>query len=200
MKGKIYIVLIVLLIILSSIVYAQPAKINPHNFSTNTWGYSERCNPCHVDNPENKTEKGFSISYESDSLSKADTTGLSGISKLCFACHDGTVAGFNHITDFDQAMNADGMSHNHPISIFYKADSLARYKLYNPDLTMSGLGGTISEDLLVNGRVECTSCHDPHFSMTKTSCKSCPPGRNNEISSLWVKNNKSVLCLICHNI
>ena len=56
--------------------------------------------------------------------------------------------------------------------------------LHDPDTTSSGLGGTISEDLLFNNRVECISCHNPHASAAKLLIKS---------------NQRSALCLTCHN-
>ncbi len=180
----------------------QQVDINPHKFSHDNWVFSERCNPCHIySEGESPNEaNGFLIAYERDSLSAADSTYLSGISKLCFTCHDGTIAGFSHSSQYQEvAGNTDGA--NHPVSVVYEIDSLGNTRLFNPNTTQSGLGGTITEDMLVNGRVECTSCHDAHFSSHKTSCRSCPSVKNSDgTGSLWIRNKKSALCLTCHNL
>ncbi|HXG57533.1 MAG TPA: cytochrome c3 family protein [Thermoanaerobaculia bacterium] len=49
----------------------------------------------------------------------------------------------------------------------------------------SGLGGSIESDLLVDGRIECTSCHNPHATETR--------------SMLRIDNTGSRLCLACHD-
>lgn len=189
----------------SYIVYGQGATNNPHLFNVDNWEYSERCNPCHVYNPDVKSanDSGFIISYESDSLSRKDSTGLSGISKLCFTCHDGTVAGYNHNANFDQIEIAGGTGDNsHPVSVIYQSGNLRKTKLFDPETTMSGLGSTIADDMLKNGRIECTSCHDVHFSMEKVACKSCPPPwqKTTKYNSLLKSNEKSALCITCHKI
>lgn len=203
-----YIILAGLLLTGSFSTYGQPLIKNPHKFSKNNWDFDERCNPCHIYSSETKasTADSFLISYESDSLTASDSMYISGASKLCFTCHDGSVAAYSPTTkSFRSDKGSSNIHSNHPVSIKYQVNSLNKYKLYNPDLTMSGLGNTISKDMLINGRVECNSCHDAHFSMQMTACSSCPPvkstqQRAKEFSSLWKKNRKSALCLTCHNI
>lgn len=189
----------------TSLVYGQDANKNPHLFKMDNWEYNERCNPCHVYNPDVKSaiDGGFLISYESDSLTTKDSTSLSGISKLCFTCHDGTVAGYNHSANFDQIEIAGGtVDNSHPVSVIYQSSNLRKTKLFDPEKTMSGLGGTIADDMLKNGRIECTSCHDVHFSMEKVACKSCPPPwqKTTKYNSLLKSNEKSALCITCHKI
>ncbi|NOZ04723.1 MAG: cytochrome c3 family protein, partial [FCB group bacterium] len=78
------------------------------------------------------------------------------------------------------------LSNDHPVSFTYDA-SLATTDgdLYNPTTTNSGLGGKISDDMLVGGKVECSSCHDVH--------------NGSGVATLLVKNNGgSALCLTCH--
>jgi hypothetical protein len=181
--------------------FSQPAN-NPHNFGDDTWDYNERCNPCHVYKSavEVNTKEEFTISYERATLSVADSSYLSGVSKICFTCHDGSVANFRHSADFEEGMGGGSSTKDHPVSVVYKFDSLKRNGLFNPEITMSGLGGTIATDMLINGRVECTSCHDPHFSMQKVACKSCPSPKVNTISSLLIENKRSALCLVCHKL
>jgi hypothetical protein len=89
----------------------------------------------------------------------------------------------------------------HPISFSYSsALALADGGLEDPSTTMSGLGGTIAEDLLDDGYMECTSCHDVHVPRkTVSGCNGCHrvPGREPSLS-IRIPNEKSALCLTCH--
>ena len=179
---------------------------NPHKFDPQNWEYSEQCNPCHVYTGNTPNAKNmYAIAYEADSLNIADSIYLSGISKICVTCHDGTVATFGHDNNASPAMADAGTTNSHPVSVAYEVGDTIRNKLYNPNITMSGLGSTITDDMLKNGRVECTSCHDVHFSTEKTACKSCPPPSAADIpdakyASLLKTNKKSTLCLTCHKL
>ena len=66
-------------------VFGQGLINNPHTFDKNNWDYDERCNPCHIYNPESNTTSanGYYVSYESDSLTVTDSMYISGVSKLC---------------------------------------------------------------------------------------------------------------------
>lgn len=159
---------------------------------------NNNCNICHIPIGENISNnyqpvwnKNENIEtytlYKSSSLD-ANIGQPSGISKMCLGCHDGTTAiddkggsgKFSHIS------KGNDLSNNHPVSFTYD-EILAGYdnELQNPKVAPSGLGGTIDEDLLVNGRVECISCHNPHNSMNITGM-------------LKINNTNSKLCLTCH--
>ena len=58
--------------------------------------------------------------------------------------------------------------------------------LYDPNSSPSGLGGTIHSDMLINGSLECISCHDIH-------------GMSGENNYLIKSNYGSKLCLTCHD-
>ena len=59
--------------------------------------------------------------------------------------------------------------------------------MQNPETAMSGLGGTIDNDLLIDNKLECSSCHDVHN------------GAAEDVGNLLVKSNSgSALCLTCH--
>ncbi|MCF6352604.1 MAG: hypothetical protein L3J06_06305 [Cyclobacteriaceae bacterium] len=189
--------------------YGQHSKNNPHKFSTANWEFTEWCNPCHIYDSKKETSDGeFLLSYESDSITSTDSTYLSGISKLCFSCHDGTVAQFSHSANLSLLkLSAGGRVKNaHPVSVFYATNGQSNLKLYNPKTTLSGLGDTIAEDMLKNGRVECTSCHDAHFSMQTIPCSSCPTTENsnqqtsNKVNSLLITLENGALCLTCHDL
>ena len=97
------------------------------------------------------------------------TLTISGVSADSRACHDGTKApqmGTGHIVEVDYATTRAA----NPVG------------LRAPNAP-SGLGGTVANDMLLNGRVECTSCHLPHETETTHRyrlraeilplCKSC---------------------------
>jgi hypothetical protein len=135
-----------------------------------------------------------------------------GKSKLCLSCHDGTVAVENHSgntngTWFVTFGNVGiDLTDDHPISFTYDAAlAQADGQLYDPTTTLSGLGGTIEEDLLDNGKMECTSCHDVHISRNTQGCLGCHfvqvpgyPVATTKTLSLWKSNDGSAFCLTCH--
>lgn len=112
-----------------------------------------------------------------------------GSSKLCLSCHDGTLSmdHFNLPNLSTTQIISTNLSSSHPVSFEY--DSYLAYKdkeLFDPNSTPSGLGGTIKSDLLINGKLECISCHDVH-------------GERGQKNLLIMSNTKSRLCLTCHN-
>jgi predicted CXXCH cytochrome family protein len=123
-----------------------------------------------------------------------------GSSKLCLSCHDGTVAlaNFNtYTTGVTTMANVNGgvsnlatdLSTTHPISFTYDANLLTKdHKIWDPTATPSGVhSGTISQDMLENGKVQCVSCHDPH--------------NGAGVTHLLIKSNVgSALCFTCHKI
>ncbi|MDK2970499.1 MAG: hypothetical protein PWP23_254 [Candidatus Sumerlaeota bacterium] len=135
--------------------------------------------------------------YNSPSLD-ATVAQPSGESRLCLSCHDGTVAvdsyGGNAGVIFlggDLAIGADELTNDHPVSFVYD-DALAATdgELHEPSGTPSGLGSTISDDMLFNNRMECASCHDVHN------------GASAEViddNLLVISQTSSQLCLTCHD-
>lgn len=146
-------------------------------------------------NHENTT-RTFQL-YNSPSMD-ATPTQPSGESRLCLSCHDGTVAVDSYggnpgliLLGGDLAVGADELSNDHPVSFVYD-DALAAEdgELYPPSSTPSGIGATVSEDLLHNGRLECSSCHDVHN------------GEAAEVVNdnlLVIPQFGSQLCLTCHD-
>jgi predicted CXXCH cytochrome family protein len=83
-----------------------------------------------------------------------------GPSKLCLSCHDGSYA---YVDDPGAIFLAADLKRSHPISCTYDTALSALADLYDPDVALSGLGGTISQDLLDGqGKMQCSSCHDVH--------------------------------------
>lgn len=104
-----------------------------------------------------------------------------GPSKLCLSCHDGT---YSHVDDPGAIFLAADLKRSHPISFTYDTALSALADLYDPDVALSGLGGTIAVDLLdEQGKMQCSSCHDVHkqgigdyllrYDSISTMCKTC---------------------------
>jgi predicted CXXCH cytochrome family protein len=177
-----------------------------HDFSATSWSVNgEICLPCHTPHNANATpntplwnHKLSTVSsyvvYPSGGTMQSTPGQPDGNSKLCLSCHDGTVALENYSgtttgTHYISLTNNVGtnLSNDHPISMTYDASlSVADPALYNPITTNSGLGSTIDNDMLFDGKVQCSTCHDVH---------------GTPYPALLRKDNAgSALCLTCHNM
>lgn len=189
---------------------------NSHHDFPNEWkGTGRNCMPCHfpkdtlfnTDKSHYWSKRMDSLIYQVFSVSEQDGA-PGGNSKLCLSCHDGSVAHDNHLNKsystkeggFRKQMD---FSPEHPVSVSYPTTGVRDKKLRDPRTTMSGLGGSIDQDLLSAGRVECTSCHDVHLARNTQGCIGChrdgnfKSGRTMDLS-LRVSNTHSALCLTCH--
>lgn len=184
------IIFIVLLLLFYGTANSQGLKLSHHDFSGASWSGNEYCKPCHTPHNANmevpnsplwnhEATTAIFLMYTSPTIN-----GISGQptgkTKLCLSCHDGTVAIENHSgntngTSFVNASNlTSNLTDDHPISFVYNT-ALATMddELYDPSSALSGLGGTIEQDLLENKRMECTSCHDVHISRNTQGCTGC---------------------------
>lgn len=181
-----------------------------HDFTAFEWAHEQICLPCHAphnnDNAAGEVLWNHAITgaiftlYSSPTLD-AGLVQPTGISKFCLSCHDGTVAidsfggvsGGTMIGDIEVDANlGTNLNNDHPVSFIYDS-SLASVDggLFDPVTTASGMetggeGGTIDEDMLFDGSLECASCHDVH-------------NKYSQDSLLNVSNEGSGLCLICHD-
>ena len=193
-------------------------SLSHHDFSGASWSNGEMCLPCHTPHNANMevpnstlwnhqvTSATYQI-YASPTLN-AFPGQPTGKSKLCLSCHDGTVAVDNHSgnTTGTRFIGPGSMGVNlgvhHPISFTYNSALAASDgELNDPSVTMSGLGGTIQQDLLENNVMQCTSCHDVHISRNTQGCIGCHDMHGNiylQTLSLWKSNDGSGLCLTCH--
>jgi len=121
-------------------------------------------------------------------------------STLCLSCHDGTVAGSpgppGVLTPYGNVPMSGKMDPNdefaslakmHPISFelpLQAASNLVPSLTYTPPYT----GDTTGAVKLINGNVECTSCHNPHVQNIDAS-----------EDFLVIDNSSSALCLSCHS-
>ncbi len=176
-----------------------------HDFSSRSWNSTnEICVVCHT--PHNADTSVTDAPLWNHQVTNATFTVYSaatldavvgqpdGASKLCLSCHDGTIAVDNfggatdgtHFIEGRYSVGTD-LSNDHPVSFTYDS-ALANDDggLFDPSSAMSGLGGTIADDLLIANRVQCSSCHDVH--------------NGSGVNNLLVKSNEgSTLCLTCHN-
>jgi predicted CXXCH cytochrome family protein len=124
-------------------------------------------------------------------------------STLCLSCHDGTVAGspgalvaYGKVPMTGQMTSTDvfgtDLSSMHPISFILPlkaptagTDVLVPSLTANPPSTADQTGAV----QLINGNVECTSCHNPHV-------QNIDPNNPN---FLVIDNSSSALCLACHS-
>lgn len=174
-----------------------------HDFSGETWNSGgEICAPCHT--PHNalssivplwnhaQTSSTFTL-YSTTTLDATDMGQPAGVSKLCLSCHDGTVA----VDSFGGTMGSvmignrsnvgTELGDDHPVSFTYDAVLATNDgELYDPTSATTALGGTVQEDLLLDDKMECSSCHDVHNKYPNPKL-------------LVIDNVGSSLCLTCHN-
>jgi predicted CXXCH cytochrome family protein len=117
-----------------------------------------------------------------------------GASKLCLSCHDGTIALGSVLSRSEQIRLSGGdfipaglanlgtdLSDDHPISFFYTSGLAASDRqLKSP----AGLPHEVRLD--ANGRLQCTSCHDPHH--------------NRYGDFLVARPEFGELCMACHDM
>jgi predicted CXXCH cytochrome family protein len=132
--------------------------------------------------------------YTSSTYNSGPQTPASGSSKLCLSCHDGTVAMGLTVTKglitttgtLASATDILGanLSTSHPVSMAAVDDgSLALSLFGSPPATKD------PAVLLVAGKIECTTCHDPHAP------------RNDPVVPMFLtrSNLNGALCLACHD-
>ncbi|MBU1650393.1 MAG: cytochrome c3 family protein [Proteobacteria bacterium] len=213
-------------LILFPVTMNAAVKNTHHDFSNSgLTNNGETCVVCHTPHNANTTVSQSplwnhqvtvnSYTLYNSSTSDATATQPTSITRLCLSCHDGTVAlgsfGENTGTTYmrDQTSRAVPISigtalyNHHPVAITYDS-ALASQDggLYNPDVHPSGLGGTISHDLLNGGVMECSSCHDVHVARGTGNCTDCHdftyPSYYLNTKSLVKSNVGSALCFTCH--
>jgi predicted CXXCH cytochrome family protein len=180
--------------------------VTKHNLSVSGTGQVRAVNQqdicifCHIPHNYNPTQSGWNRkatgSYYtpySSSTAIASPGQPNGASILCLSCHDGTIAlgnliseqllvpmigGITNMPNGPSLLGTD-LSDDHPISFTYSWGLAGRR---NDLVSPSELTGGVKLDRL--GRMQCTSCHDPH------------DDRNGKF--LTVQNRGGALCKTCH--
>ncbi len=131
--------------------------------------------------------------YTSSTYNSGSQTPAAGSSKLCLSCHDGTVAAGMTVAKGSIATSgtmaaADilgtNLSSSHPVSMVPVNDGQLAASLFGTPASTRD-----PSIKLVGGKVECTTCHDPH-------------APNNDPSApmfLARSNSNGALCLACHD-
>jgi predicted CXXCH cytochrome family protein len=209
MKRTIFHLLLILLW-LPVFVSSQSIVNTVHNLSASGPGQikatseSEICVFCHTPHTAkarsplwNRQDPGLTYTlYSSSTSSTLDAMPgqPDGSSLLCLSCHDGTIAMGNvlsrpreisftrGVTTLPQGKSNMGrdLSNDHPISFVYSsALSAMDPQLKDP----SSLVGPVK---LEQGKLQCTSCHDPH--------------KNIHGDFLVASTKNSNLCVQCHDV
>jgi predicted CXXCH cytochrome family protein len=207
---KVFGFLLVALVLLVAIVFGTSQALagiagSAHDFSLESWSTNDICGPCHT--PHNSVSGGAPLWNHSNTTYSSWTmynntngtqdssvpanTALGPVSKACLSCHDGTAAvdsiggatGTVFISTFGSTLTVGGsgdLSSDHPISITYDS------ALSGVDLGLHDPTNAATAKLLINDKIECSSCHDVH-------------NAGGFSSLLRVDNTDSALCLTCHD-
>jgi predicted CXXCH cytochrome family protein len=134
--------------------------------------------------------------YSSSTLgSQVGQPGTSDSSKLCLSCHDGTVA-LGNMADGASIPFLQGTQYRLPASSssnLYKGTNLAANHpfAFQPANTVETQAPPSKDPVKLDptGRVQCTTCHDPHNEFIDPT-----------VGKFLVEANaRSALCLTCHN-
>ncbi|MFC2082228.1 cytochrome c3 family protein [Bacteroidota bacterium] len=156
------------------------------------------CHTPHNSNPSkplwNRTDPGISYTIYNSSTVEASIGQPDGSSILCLSCHDGTIAlgsvsskeydiGFNlgitTLPEGESNLSTD-LSDDHPVSFEYNS------VLATMDLQLLDPSALPIDVQLEEGKLQCTTCHEPH---------------RNEFGNFLVVNPiYSGLCISCHDI
>ncbi len=193
------------LILLPVIIYGQSVVNTKHNLSVSGTGdikaasETEICLFCHTPHssrPEspmwNKSEQGVTYTLYRSSTMQAMPGQPDGTSMLCLSCHDGTIALGNilsrstarsfqkGVTNIPAGLSnlSTNLRNDHPISIEYTAG------LATADGQLKPPSAILPPVTLEKGKVQCTSCHDPHKNLLS--------------DFLVVTTRNSDLCNSCH--
>ena len=150
----------------------------PHN-SLNSHKEVPLWNPSHSETT--LTGNYSSSSFNGLNSEGEQSAGPDGSSKLCLSCHDGTAAHWTH--KFGDGGPMGELHFSHPISFVYD-DALveADGSLVSPsDLAHGVLDG--------NDKLQCSSCHDVHQSVTQSDSFLRWP---------YPTGNEAAFCTTCH--
>ncbi len=197
------------MLLLAALAFGQSGDIlGAHDLSTTaspvSGSMSAACLYCHAPHSgasnalwnQTLTSKNYTTFYSSDTLQNAEEQPtIDDRSTLCLSCHDGTVApgqmiAYGGIT-MSKTMSSglvDRMEASHPFSLKLPLKDAAN--LVEGLVATSKTADTTDSVKLVNGNIECSSCHNPHNQYVD---KKSP--------NFLVKDGASgELCLACHTV
>ena len=202
---------------------------SPHDFATDPWnGREEICRVCHVPHDHGRATQRYlngllwnhgvsAATYTmydtawSSTLEGTQSAQPDGTSKLCLACHDGTVgldtfdryAGGNYFIDeygpasFQVPFFSDGtqldLRGTHPISIAFPAGEAGDGVNFTDPVNATWAAGDTVASTLDAGKVQCSTCHDVHDQESVSGTRLLRQGQT--VSQGGVASG---LCLTCH--
>ena len=201
-------------LVLAASSIAAPAQITgdalgSHNFAPRgtspiTGARPDSCSYCHAPHSglntglwNQKLTHQIYTTYTSDTeKNTAQQPALGSSSNHCLSCHDGTVAmgltvAYGQVTTHG-AMNAQdvlgsNMQTTHPFSMTLPLkDSVDLYASIAANHRTADSTGAVK---LINGNVECMSCHNPHVQAKDPVA----------LNFLVLNSANGALCLACHN-
>ena len=206
MKNLIKIIIFYCSLCIPITMEAQSIITSKHNLSASGPGTikasseTEVCIFCHTPHNArttgplwNKKDPGAIYTLYNSSTLNAILGQPDGTSMMCLSCHDGTIAlgsvyskptpiSFGGITTLPSGNTNLGtnLADDHPISFVYNATlTAANGQLKNP----AAITQPVSLD--INGKMQCTSCHDAHD--------------NTNANFLVASTQCSALCYSCHD-
>lgn len=159
-----------------------------HDFSTDPRHPRDMCLPCHTPHlpvPAQPLPAEPKAAAQGIPPYTAAGVDLSGGSLLCLSCHDGLIAPdvftSSHSTRLASQLGASQLGYGglrgHPVGVLYPVS--------DPNFRAAAGVTADGKIKLPDGRIQCTSCHDPH--------------NTDRHPRLLVKSNRrSALCLSCH--
>jgi hypothetical protein len=187
---------------LPAMIYSQSIVTTKHNLSVQGPGdlksssETEICLFCHTPHSSrpltplwNRNDQGVIYTLYSSSTLQALPGQPDGTSILCLSCHDGTIAlgsviSRSSVRAFQEGVTTmpaglsnlnTNLKNDHPISFLYTSSlALADGQLRPPSAIIPPVS-------LEKGKVQCTSCHNPHKNM---------------ISLFWSQPLKIPICVI----
>jgi hypothetical protein len=166
----------------------------PHNSvaATPLWGHE--LSTAHYEMPESRSESRSVVSNQPD-----------GSSRLCLSCHDGTVAlgkiagsgeirmsGSSRLMRGTRGYLGTDLSGSHPISFVVRGE--LRPEDETGDMLLRPLSEITRDEkvrLDVQGKMQCTTCHDPHSDRYYVE---------GLVPRFWVEPRVEGLCLRCHKL
>ncbi len=112
---------------------------------------------------------------------------VDGASKLCMSCHDGAGG-----PPLDQSHADQSLTGSHPVSFIYDSTLAST----DGELVDPASDPQIAAVLDVNGKMQCTSCHDVH-----STAEASPNLRwkyENAVDEGGVQLNNAAFCRKCH--
>lgn len=158
-------------------------KGSSHDFRDESWSGGQVCIPCHTSH--GGTEQGYAWNHAvpaDEVFVKREGSNLGFGSLLCLGCHDGQTAmdsfgedvGNTRLTG--RTVVGRDLRAEHPVGVVYP-ESSGRHKFKDA----ASVKGSLR---LFDGRVECSTCHDPH----------------SNVNGKYLRVPSRDLCQTCHDI